>query len=175
MKAEVKTLEGEILTLREAAKYLKVAQKTVSRLISRGELPAVKVGRLWRMKKEWISEWIASRPRPQVFLRDAFPELGKELMSGLRSLYGIRLKGVYVYGSYARGQARPDSDLDLLLVLDDFPDVGEELKRTSALTSRLSLAYGVPVTLLPVRARDFETRRTPLLMNVHREAVRLSA
>jgi excisionase family DNA binding protein len=165
----------ELLTLQETARYLKVDPRTVFRMIHRGELPAIKIGRLWRIKWAQMTEWIASRPRLAWTLQESFPGLQKELMKGLHSLYSSRLKGVYLYGSYARGQARPDSDLDLLLVLEDFSDVGEELRRTSGLTSDLSLKHGVPVTLLPVRAADFETRHTPLLINVRREAMRLSA
>ena len=165
----------ELLTLQETARYLKVDPRTVFRMIHRGELPAILVGRLWRVKWAQMTEWIASRPRLAWTLQDSFPGLQKELMKGLGSLYGSRLKEVYLYGSYARGQARPDSDLDLLLVLDDFTDVGEELQRTSPLTSELSLKHGVLVTLLPVRAADFKSRRTPLLINVRREAVRFSA
>jgi len=163
------------LTLREVAEYLKVGTKTVFRMIHRGELPAIKVGRLWRVRWAQMTEWIASRPRLAWTLQESFPGLQKELLEGLESLYGSRLRGVYLYGSYARKQARPDSDLDLLLVLDDFSDVGEELRRTSGFTSDLSLKYEVPITLMPVRVGDFETRRTPLLINVRREAMRLSA
>jgi len=43
-------------------------------------------------------------------------KLMKELKEGLARIYGDRLKGVYLYGSYARGDARPDSDVDLLVV-----------------------------------------------------------
>lgn len=172
--SQEETLE-RLLTLKEVAAHLQVAPRTVFRMIHRGELPAIRIGRLWRIQSSGLDQWIASRPRLPTTLQGAFPGLAKELGRGLRSLYGTRFKGLYVYGSYARGQARPDSDLDLLLVLDDFEDVGEELRRTSLLTSRLSLKHGVPVTLLPVRAGDFEVRRTPLLMNVRREAIRLSA
>ncbi len=90
-------------------------------------------------------------------------------------MYGPRLKGVYLYGSHARGEARPDSDLDLLVVLDDYAEVGEELRRTGSLTSRLSLEAGIPVALMFVRAGDFEARQTPFLMNIRREARRLAA
>jgi predicted nucleotidyltransferase len=40
-----------------------------------------------------------------------------ELKIGLKCLYGIRLRGIYVYGSYARDEADIESDLDLLVVL----------------------------------------------------------
>lgn len=44
----------EILTISQAASYLQVCEKTVRRLIEKKELPASKVGRSWRIKKQDI-------------------------------------------------------------------------------------------------------------------------
>ena len=64
-----------------------------------------------------------------------------ELRRGLEQLYGPRLKGVYLYGSYARDEADPESDLDILVVLEDYRNYGEEIQRTSELGSNISLKY----------------------------------
>ena len=37
---------------------------------------------------------------------------------GLQKLYGPHLKGLVLYGSYARGEATPDSDIDVAVILD---------------------------------------------------------
>lgn len=54
-------MEDEILTLKEVAAYLKLAEKTAYRLASEGKLPGFKVGGSWRFKKEDIEQWIAQK------------------------------------------------------------------------------------------------------------------
>ena len=48
----------QILTLKEVAAYLKLAEKTAYRLVSEGKLPGFKVGGSWRFKREDIEAWI---------------------------------------------------------------------------------------------------------------------
>ncbi len=48
----------DIMTLDEVRKYLKVHRSTVYRLAEEGKMPASKVGRVWRFKKERIDEWL---------------------------------------------------------------------------------------------------------------------
>lgn len=48
-------MDGErMMTTGEVANYLQLDIQTVSRMAQRGELPAVKVGREWRFKKEYL-------------------------------------------------------------------------------------------------------------------------
>lgn len=49
---------GQILTLKEVAAYLKLADKTAYKLAAEGKLPGFKVGGSWRFKKEDIEQWI---------------------------------------------------------------------------------------------------------------------
>ncbi len=51
-------MTDEILTLKEVAKYLKLAEKTAYRLVAEGKLPGFKVGGSWRFRKFDIEEWI---------------------------------------------------------------------------------------------------------------------
>ena len=48
----------DLLTLAEAAEALRVSQATVRRLIERGELPAVRVGRLWRISSNALEAYL---------------------------------------------------------------------------------------------------------------------
>ena len=51
-------MTDEILTLKEVAKYLKLAEKTAYRLAAEGKLPGFKVGGSWRFKQSNIEAWI---------------------------------------------------------------------------------------------------------------------
>ena len=51
-------MTDDILTLKEVAKYLKLAEKTAYRLAAEGKLPGFKVGGSWRFKQEDIGQWI---------------------------------------------------------------------------------------------------------------------
>jgi len=50
--------DGEILTLKEVAEYLKVTERTIYRLAGAKKIPAFKVGGTWRFSRADIDEWI---------------------------------------------------------------------------------------------------------------------
>ena len=60
---EKTTAENEVLTALEVAQYLRLDVATIYKLAQSGEIPAVKVGRTWRFKKELIDEWFRQRSR----------------------------------------------------------------------------------------------------------------
>jgi excisionase family DNA binding protein len=53
-----KAMTDKILTLKEVAEYLKLAEKTAYRLAAEGKLPGFKVGGSWRFKRDDIEKWI---------------------------------------------------------------------------------------------------------------------
>ncbi len=50
--------EGEILTLKEVAEYLKVTDRTIYRLAGAKKIPAFKVGGIWRFSRADLDAWI---------------------------------------------------------------------------------------------------------------------
>jgi len=56
-------MTDEILTIKDVAKYLKLAEKTAYRLAAEGKFPGFKVGGSWRFKKEDIEMWIQKQKR----------------------------------------------------------------------------------------------------------------
>ena len=103
-------------------------------------------------------------------LDDRLPELLHGFRVGLEELYGPRLRGTYLYGSYARGEADEESDVDVLVVLDRIEGYGAEIERTSELASRLSLHYDVSVSRAFVTEGDWRSSRTTFLRSVREEA-----
>src|SRR5207302_4209926 len=57
-------IDETFLTTEEVLEYLQVNLRTVYRLIKAGKIPAVRVGRQWRVRKRDIDAWLDSqRPR----------------------------------------------------------------------------------------------------------------
>ena len=48
----------EVLTLKQVAQYLKVDEKTIYRLLEKGEIPAFKVGNQWRFLLNILKQWV---------------------------------------------------------------------------------------------------------------------
>ena len=58
---EKKSSRSQIMTPKEAAKYLGLHLITIYRLIKKGELPGFKIGGQWRFKKDLLDSWIANK------------------------------------------------------------------------------------------------------------------
>jgi predicted nucleotidyltransferase/DNA-binding transcriptional ArsR family regulator len=100
-------------------------------------------------------------------------EAGVAAAAQMRSIYNERLRGIYLYGQRASGVAPPDSDVDLLVVLDRVERYGEELDRTSTVCASLSLELGVVVSRVFVSETDWRDRTDGQLPVVRAEAVPL--
>lgn len=94
-----------------------------------------------------------------------------ELRTSFEALYGDRLVTMILFGSHARGDAEPGSDIDVLIVLKEPVSPGTEITRTSEIRSQLSLKYDVVVSCTYVSAERYTTEQSPLLINIRREGV----
>lgn len=95
----------------------------------------------------------------------------EQLRTEMTLLLGDRLEAIYLYGSQARGDARPDSDIDVMVVLRGDFNYFDMVMQTSVYTSQISLENDVVISCVFVSQEDFVDRHTPLLLNVHREGV----
>jgi len=104
-------------------------------------------------------------------MNDSIRAIVSRVKDGLAEIYGERLKGVYLFGSYARGEADEDSDIDILIVLDRVDDYSSEIERTSELVSRLSLESGRTISRVVVPEKRWREDQTMFFLNVRNEAM----
>ena len=60
-------MEDDILTIEEVAKYLRVSERTVYDWAQKGEIPAGKIGTVWRFKRAEIEKWVNERLSPSSY------------------------------------------------------------------------------------------------------------
>jgi predicted nucleotidyltransferase len=96
-------------------------------------------------------------------------EIAAAAARNLRSLYGDRLRSVLLFGSWARGDAHPESDIDLLVVLDHVESVWDELRRMDDILDRHSVENETVVSALVVGEEDFERPRVPAVIRARTE------
>jgi predicted nucleotidyltransferase len=96
-----------------------------------------------------------------------------ELHHRFEATYRERLVRLVLFGSQARGDAEPGSDIDVLVVLQGIVSPCEEIARTINDVADISLAYNEVVSCVFVSEEQFERERSPLLLNVRREGVPL--
>ncbi len=94
-----------------------------------------------------------------------------ELKDALQNLYGEQLRGLYLYGSYARGTAHSGSDVDILVVLAGAIKPGAEITRMSPIVSTICLQHDLLISLYPISSEGFETLHSPFLETVRDDAV----
>lgn len=89
----------------------------------------------------------------------------------LSHLYGERLVQLVLYGSQARGDATPDSDVDVLVVLAGQMNLSDEIEKTGEIITDLCLRYGTMVMCLFMSEARFRKDDTPVLVNIRQEGM----
>jgi excisionase family DNA binding protein len=137
-------MEHEHLSVIQVAESLGITRQAVLKRIRTGRLPATKVGRAYVVPRR--SVW------PDPSRRD--PILA-EIVRRLVDAY--QPDRVYLFGSAARGEAGPDSDYDIVLVV---PDDAPEHRLRARQAYQVLWGLGAAVDVVVWRRSAFDARST---------------
>lgn len=101
----------------------------------------------------------------------AIAEIIQKCKATLEGYYGPRFKGLVLYGSAARDQASPASDIDLLILLSQPFDYFDELRQIVELLYPIQLESDQLISAKPAPLDEFEHGRIQLYRNAKREGV----
>ncbi len=104
-------------------------------------------------------------------VRTADPVLVR-FREALHEVYGDTLERVVLFGSRARGDARPDSDHDVAVFLSCSESFGNEAARLAAIETDILYDTGVVINALPFHAGAY-SERTGLMSELRRDGVDL--
>lgn len=98
----------------------------------------------------------------------------QQYIEEIKKIYGVHLRSIILYGSYARGDFRPDSDVDIMILLD-ISDL--ELKEYSQQLSYMTYDFNLDndLDIKPIAKSEKHFRKWvvnyPFYANVHKEGV----
>lgn len=76
-------------------------------------------------------------------------EILKKYVEDIHHIYGKQLKNVILYGSYARGDFKPDSDIDIMILVD-LPDQEIRDKGYSLSDVTFEYNYSADLKIMPI-------------------------
>lgn len=99
--------------------------------------------------------------------------IANQLKKELGLVYQDRLSKLILFGSQARGDAKPDSDIDILVVLKGEVNPVEEIKRNSYLISEMCLEYEALINCFYFSELTLKQEDKPLIRNIKKDGILL--
>lgn len=99
-----------------------------------------------------------------------------DIVAAYREVFGGRIEQILLYGSYARGDADGDSDIDIAAIVHgDRQELQEKLKKVWDVSSDLELKYGVIIspTVIPYDEFMVYKEDLPYYRNISEEGIRV--
>ena len=131
-------MEDTILTIEEVANYLRVSDRTVYDWAQRGEIPAGKIGTVWRFKKSEVEKWV----------NDRLSSSGARIKDDVVQVKNILAPNRIIFISQA---SRHDALVELATALSSAPQVkrsdelvSEILKREELMSTAIGRGIAIP-------------------------------
>ena len=172
---------NSIMTIKDLALYLKINEKTIYKLAKKKELPGIKIGGMWRFKKEAVDSWLVDFSKKieatkmknsgNLNLKDNEKKALQELKKILFKSFSVA--EIILYGSKVRGDFDEESDMDILIILKNKVDDNIREKIFS-MSFKIEIKYDVIFGIL-VETEDFWSSplagAMPIHSNISREGV----
>jgi uncharacterized protein len=87
--------------------------------------------------------------------------------------FGERLKAVRLYGSYARGEENEESDIDILIVLDEIKEYWKEYDKVSFQIHQTGFEYDTFISINLIEEKKYKGAETRFIRNVQKDSILL--
>jgi excisionase family DNA binding protein len=169
-------------TVSQYAALLNKDVGNIRRLLIKGVLEGEKVGNQWlipknakypddnRVKSGQYRNW---RKRSEIMrVNPALMKTVKDMCSQIGKIYGEAVDRIVLYGSYARGEASPDSDMDIAVFLKGEDSEAIHDAMTEIVVDH-ELECGVTLSVVTIEERNYMEWRTtlPYYRNIDKEGI----
>ena len=134
-------MTDDILTIEEVAKYLRVSDRTVYDWAQKGEIPAGKIGTVWRFKKTEVENWVNAKLSSSSFSQNDSEVQIKNILSPDRIVF-------------LNHSSKHDAIVQLSQVLSTAPQIKNAQELTAEILKReelMSTAIGKGIAIPHVR------------------------
>ena len=134
-------MTDDILTIEEVAKYLRVSDRTVYDWAQKGEIPAGKIGTVWRFKKTEVENWVNAKLSSSSFNQNESEIQVKNILSPDRIVF-------------INHSSKHDAIVQLSQVLATAPQIKNAQELTTEILKReelMSTAIGKGIAIPHVR------------------------
>ncbi|MGD1701379.1 nucleotidyltransferase domain-containing protein [Dapis sp. BLCC M229] len=114
---------------------------------------------------------ILIEPTERLGKHQYLTEILTRVKQEFKKVYQDNLISLILFGSQARGDAKLDSDIDILVVLKEKIIQDDRRNNIIAFISDICIEYGVLVSCVYVSEFQFKQEKSPLLLNIHQEGI----
>lgn len=162
------------MTVKDVASYLKLSEMMIYKLAQNGDIPSAKIGSAWRFSQTEIDNWLLAKTKTSSGLPESVQQVATELVHAFKDKFKNNFVSAFIFGSYAKGTATNESDLDMLIVLKTIKDYWKTKSDINEIAYNLTFGEGTSIVVAPILVSEdeFLNSTSPLLINIHKEGKR---
>ena len=108
----------EVMDIEGLGKYLQLAPVTLYKMVKEEKIPYRRIGKSLRFPKGMIDAWLNQPPQVEPGLPPTVKKVLGKFVKEVRSHLSSRVREIRLYGSFARGEGRLDSDIDVAVIVE---------------------------------------------------------